>query len=112
MKKILWISRHPLDKEAVKALADKYNDTIGVETKNVLFPATPEEAWEVFKKETEGFDIIGFVAPAQLQVAIFKHLANGGKLGKTGFFVISVPAIAEDGQTRIFKFSDILFFDF
>jgi len=114
LKKIKWISRHPLPAEALEALAKELNvsaSDIVVDAENILFPADADGAYAALKEAAAGYDAVGFVAPAQLTAALLRAAAAGRGLGTKGFFVISVPKMAPDGITRTFVFDHIEVFD-
>ncbi len=97
---VLWVSRHRLDDEAIKALGDP--EIIMTE---LIFSNNGEEALQQLVDASEGYDLIGGVFPAQLWVALLRHPEIVQKLNM--FVVVAVPAMAADGQTRVFKFDHI-----
>ena len=101
MKKVLWVSRHPLDPKALDALGAE----VKVETKEILFHSNGEEAYRQLLSAAEGYNMVGGVFPSQLWVAIVR----GGvyALPFKLFQVISVPAVAADGVTRVFNFDHL-----
>ena len=101
MKKVLWVSRHPLDPKALDALGAE----VKVETKEILFHSNGEEAYRQLLSAAEGCTMVGGVFPSQLWVAIVR----GGvyALPFKLFQVISVPAVAADGVTRVFNFDHL-----
>ena len=101
MKKVLWVSRHPLDPKALDALGAE----VKVETKEILFSSNGEEAYRQLLSAAEGCTMVGGVFPSQLWVAIVR----GGvyALPFKLFQVISVPAVAADGVTRVFNFDHL-----
>lgn len=90
MIKVLWLSRHPLEKEAIEALeshlqkllTDEYrlealhNERLEVTQINFTFSPEPEKAVEELKKLVEEYDpfAVGGVFPAQLYVGLIKEL--------------------------------------
>ena len=100
MKKVLWISRHKMDEQAYDELKDIYGD-IEVDTKPIVFPKSGGESYQLLKQEAEGYDIIGFVSPAQLTAEL---LRTKNKLNKDGFFIISIPAWAGGNGQRKFEY--------
>jgi len=101
-KKIMWVSRHPLDPKALDALGV---DVDVVETKEIIFSSNGEEAHRQLLSAAEGYTMVGGVFPSQLWVAILREgvYALPFKL----FQVISVPAVAADGVTRVFNFDHL-----
>ena len=101
MKKVLWVSRHPLDPKALDALGAE----VKVETKEILFHSNGEEAYRQLLSAAEGYNMVGGVFPSQLWVAIVREgvYALPFKL----FQVISIPAVAADGVTRVFNFDHL-----
>ena len=106
MKKVLWVSRHPLDPKALDALGADVDDVdVDVEKKEILFHSNGEEAYRQLLSAAEGYNMVGGVFPSQLWVAIVREgvYALPFKL----FQVISVPAVAADGVTRVFNFDHL-----
>ena len=101
MKKVLWVSRHPLDPKALDALGAE----VKAEKKEILFSSNGEEAYRQLLSAAEGYNMVGGVFPSQLWVAIVREgvYALPFKL----FQVISVPAVAADGVTRVFNFDHL-----
>lgn len=100
MKKVLWISRHPLVEEARKEIEAKFGE-VEIEAKDVLFDANGEEAFKQLEEASRDYDIVGGVLPAQLWAYMMK---KGIKFEKPFFVLVSVPVTAEDGKTRKFEF--------
>ena len=101
MKKVLWISRHPLDEKA----KNKIGDATFVE-EPIVFPANGNEGVALLLEKSKKFDLIGGVFPAQVWVALLRKAIRGEKVPHI-FCVVSVPRVAEDGKTRIFEFDHI-----
>ncbi|MGC9218703.1 MAG: hypothetical protein ACP5G8_04790 [Athalassotoga sp.] len=99
--KVLWISRHPLDQDAVKDLISQFGD-LEITTKDLLFSNDGKVALQQLVDIVKDYDLVGGVFPAQLWVQLLNV-----KLGKKVFVVVSVPSTASDGQTRIFKYDHI-----
>ncbi len=97
---VLWVSRHRLDPEAIKALGDPE-----IIMTDILFSNDGEEALKQLLDASEGYDLVGGVFPAQLWVALLRHPEVVKKMNM--FVVVAVPATAADGQTRTFKFDHI-----
>ena len=104
MKKVLWVSRHPLDPKALDALGADVDD-VDVEKKEILFHSNGEEAYRQLLSAAEGCTMVGGVFPSQLWVAIVR----GGvyALPFKLFQVISIPAVTADGVTRVFNFDHL-----
>lgn len=105
MQKITYMSRHQLAPEALMALEERFGK-VEVTQKDILFPASAPEAWEVLKQDEA--QVIVFVAPAQLTAEVIRRPKE---MQKTGVFVVSVPALAPDGTSRMFRFDHLEIFD-
>ena len=109
MKKVLWVSQHQLDNEAIEELKKEVNDEVEVITKNVVFDSDGKTALHSLLKLVTEVDaqILGGVFPVQLWFKLVHKavMLKNSELEKF-FVVISVPAEAKDGK-RIFKFDHI-----
>jgi hypothetical protein len=110
MKKVLWISRYPIDGGAIDDLGEEFGD-IHIETAPILFPNSGEEAYEILKEEAKNYDVVGFVPPAQLTAELLRKVGSNEKIGKKGFFAISKPAPAGPDGIRRFEYDHVEIFD-
>lgn len=114
LKKVLWLSRHPMNIPQIKSLQNVLEADVSVTSKNVTFPTYSIEAVQLIKELAKGFDVVCGVFPAHIAAAVTWGAVGAPEQGcpqlypldGVHYYVpVSVPVPAEDGSVRAFQHS-------
>ena len=103
--KVLWSSRHPMDREAEKALREDFSEfNLEIEHKEVVWPANKGECLDVANTLLASYDVLTGVWPCQA-IEAFRVLDGARDLDVPVMSPVSVPETEPDlMRTRPFRF--------
>jgi len=107
--KALWISRHPMDAEAVEQIKNLF-DVDSIDSRDFAFTEDPVKALDELEELTNGYRVFGGVFPAQVWYSLVNSVLLGREIfkGKTLFLLVSKNLGVENG-VRKFGFDHLEF---